>query len=536
MIANINFSPLKNIYFKVFIGITLANIMLDVGLASSGDYSIKNHETLSSSARIKDSKHKLIGQIEKVKIASSDRSKKVRKSLEKFKILNNKVIKLEDLEDLIKANSYELKIMRKRIEETRYLLKSKVSAWYPNLDISSTGFPQYLKGNTFNKLSTNTSSNQLKASLKATLKWDVINPARIPQIAAARDEFERQRIAYTIKMRDLVLEAQNQFFNLQKSLQDIRIAKDSIKTSKISLNEARIRFKSGIGSKLDVLDAKTQLSNDKQLLADRLGNKKIYQRKLAQLLNLKPNTTPIIGSKPKVIGIWKISLEESINYAIKYRKELDQISLQISMNENNAKAALAGKKPTVSIYNTFDSSLSKGETFVSSPRTNNSINSQNNTLGLQFNWPIFDGGYSKARYNAKKEKVKELEARIALKKTEIRKEVEEIFYKLNISKESIKNSYEAIQSSKESLRLSILRLKTGITTQREVIVSQRDLTQAEVNHIKSITDYNTNLITLQRKTGIKKLQNCEDKDTNALSEKNLPNHLSLNEEACIGLL
>ncbi|KGG16841.1 MULTISPECIES: TolC family protein [unclassified Prochlorococcus] len=453
------------------------------------------------------------------------------------------IIKRYELENLIKSNSAEIKIMEARVNEARYLLKSELASWYPKLNLSSNGFPQYLKGNVYNDLSTNTSSDQKKASIKATLKWDIINPSRIPQISAARDQFENSRIAYSIKLRDLLLEANTQYFNLQKSFQDIRIAKDSIETSKISLKEARVKFKSGLISKLEVLEAKTQLYKDKQLLTEKLGMKKINQRKFAQLLNLDQNISPKINSEPRIIGIWEPSLEESIDSGYKYRKELDQLKRKVSINNNKAKIARSTNQPKVSIYNTFDSSISKGEIASSSPRTNNSINSTSNTVGIQFEWPIFDGGYGKSKYYASKEKVKELESQFYLKKTQIRKEIEEAFFKLEIAQKNIKNSFEAIQSAKESLRLSILRLQAGITTQREVITSQRDLTQAEVNYIKSITDFNTNIISLERKTGLRSLNDCtkisierKSLNTDKLNYKNSLEQLSFDKDTCMELL
>ena len=81
-------------------------------------------------------------------------------TIDGIKIQSKKLIKLVDLEKIIKANSQELEIMKNRIEENRYILKSQMSAWYPNLNLSSTGFPQYIEGNTYNDLSSNTSSNQ----------------------------------------------------------------------------------------------------------------------------------------------------------------------------------------------------------------------------------------------------------------------------------------------------------------------------------------------------------------------------------------
>ncbi len=458
--------------------------------------------------------------------------------VQKFDRPKKKKIKLTDLENIIKYNSDDLKIMESRIEEARLLLKSEISSRYPNLNLSSTGFPQYITGNTSNKFSTNTSSSQTKAGLKATLKWDLINPSKVAEISAARDNFENARIAYSIKYLDLLLEAQSQFFKLQQSLQDIRIAKDSLKTSSISLKEASVKLNSGLGSKFDLLEAKTKLSKDKQLLIEKLGARKINERKLIKLLNFKSNIIPIVDSMPKIIGLWDISLEESINSGYKYRQELDQILLEISIKNNEANQAIGYLKPTLSLYNIIDGSLAEGEIGVTSPRGNNNINSLTNTVGLQFEWPIFDGGSSKARYDAKKEKIKEIKAEFSLKKAQIKNEIEETFIEMNVAKENIKNSNDAIQSAKESLRLSLLRLKAGITTQREVFDNQRDLTDAEVKHIQAITEYNQNIIKLQRKTGINEFKECtqEEQSDVSLNNNKTPSSSALTYEKCMELL
>ncbi len=528
MINNVNFEYMKRFNAKLCcLYVLLNSIIIDVKANESINFNQNKYNNISI-VKSSNENNKIIAY-KKDNIANI---------LNKIKNSNKLKLRLGDLENIIKANSEELKIMESRIEEARFLLKSEISSWYPNLNLSSTGFPQYINGNTSNEFSTNTSSSQTKAILKATLKWDLINPSRISQIAAARDTFENARIAYSIKYLDLLLEARSEFFQLQQSLQDIRIAKDSLKTSKISLKEASIKLKSGLGSKFDLLEARTQLSKDKQALIEKLGLKRINERKLVQLLNLKSNTIPVVDSMPKIIGLWKASLEESINAGYKYREELDQLLLQISINQNQANQALGGIKPTLSIYNTIDSSTAKGEVAVASPRSDNSITSFTNTIGLQFQWPLFDGGSSKARYYAKKEKVKEIEAQLSLKKSEIRNEIEEKFISMNVARQNIKNSYDAIQSAKESLRLSLLRLQAGITTQREVFDNQKDLTEAEVNHIKAITEYNENIIGLQRKTGINELQKCNDDKTsdNNLDQRQPLNIIEATADQCMELL
>ncbi len=459
------------------------------------------------------------------------------------KIKKKEEVTLEELEKIIADNSDELKIINNQIEEKKYLLKREISSWYPSLNLSSSGLPQYMTGNTYNELSTNTSNNQIKSSLSATLKWDLINPTRIPQIEIAKENLDKARIAYEIKYRDLILEAHERFFLLQKSIQEVRIAKDSIKSSKIELQESKIRFNSGIGSKFDLLEAETKLSKDNKYLLEKIGIRKINESKLASILNLDENLTPKIITKPRILGQWESSLESSIIAALQYRKELEELMINLKINNNQAKISLAKNRPTLSIYNTIDGYLSQGEIGMPSPRNDNNINSFNNTIGIQFQWPILDGGFSKSNYLANKEKTKEIKTNIELKKDQIRYEIEEIFIRMNTAKNNIKYSLQEIKTSKESLRLSILRLKAGISTQLEVINNQKDLTQAEVDYFTLITDYNINLIKLQRKTGINKIKNCyfqnadnENFDTHDLNKKNSPQSLSLANETCMELI
>ena len=91
-------------------------------------------------------------------------------------------------------------------------------------------------------------------------------------------------------------------------------------------------------------------------------------------------------------------------------------------------------------------------------------------------------------------------------------------------------SYTEIIATRESLRLAKLRYKSGITTQREVVNNQRDLTDSEVRYIISVTSYNTLLADLSRQTGLDNIKPCDikvnqqnqsDIDSKSLYESNL---------------
>jgi OMF family outer membrane factor len=67
-------------------------------------------------------------------------------------------------------------------------------------------------------------------------------------------------------------------------------------------------------------------------------------------------------------------------------------------------------------------------------------------------------------------------------------------------------------SARESLRLARLRFQAGVTTQREVVDNQRDLTQAEVAYSSALADYNRQLAEIRRRTGLDQIVTCQPRN------------------------
>jgi len=119
---------------------------------------------------------------------------------------------------------------------------------------------------------------------------------------------------------------------------------------------------------------------------------------------------------------------------------------------------------------------------------------------------------------------------LLLEELKLEKKLKKYFFKLESAKLNISASYTEVLSARESLRLAKLRYKSGITTQREVVNNQRDLTDSEVRYIISVTSYNTLLADLSRQTGLDNIKPCDikvnqqnqsDIDSKSLYESNL---------------
>ena len=446
-----------------------------------------------------------------------------------------KPLTLAEVERLVEVNNPNLKAVASQVQQAKSALRAALSAWYPTLNLNANGLPQYLSGErqSFNSgfdldpanrpdglnpdsaLSSSgsrrTISSRWSANFSAQLNWNLIDPARVPQISAARDNYERTQDTYLIALRDLRLDAATAFFQLQRQDEQVRIGQQSVRASLVSLRDARARYQAGVATKLEVLEAETQLARDQQLLTNALGGQVNARRSLAALMDLPQDISPTSATPARVLGLWEPSLQESIVAAYTFREELAQFLLDISINNSNANAALASVQPVLSIFNNFNTQRFQGEVNALPP-VNDDANgwSFDNSVGLSARWNIFDGGRARAEYRRNKQAAEESRFNFASERDRIRLQVEESFYNLRDAQQNIRTTTREVLSATESLRLARLRFQAGVTTQREVVDNQRDLTSAEVRYADAILDYNGSLAELRRRTGLDQVVACPD--------------------------
>ena len=436
---------------------------------------------------------------------------------------------LQEVERLVEVNNPSLKAAASQVEQAKSALRAAIALWYPTVNLTANGLPQYLEGErysnpdfltTFNQQNPltgesfsgrdpNTYTKRWSATFSAQVQWNLIDPARVPQIASARDSFERASDAYLIALRDLRLQASTSYFELQRQDEQVRIGQQSVRASLVSLREARARYQAGVANKLEVLESQTQLSRDRLVLTNALAAQSSARRGLASLLDLPQDVTPTAADPSRVLGTWQPSLQESIIAAYAFREELDQFILDISISNSNANAALAAVQPVLSIFNRFDTSRIQGQQDQQgSVDLDDYTWNYNNAVGLSATWNIFDGGRARAQYRQRKQRAEESKYNFASERDRIRSEVEDSFFNLRRASQNIHTSTSEVLTAAESLRIARLRFQAGVTTQREVVETQRDLTEAQVRYANAINAYNVSIAELRRRTGLDQVLAC----------------------------
>ncbi len=431
---------------------------------------------------------------------------------------------LADVENLVEVNNPNLKVLASQVDQAQSALRAQIALWYPSISLNANNLPTYSGGNQFSSGFTGTGAPsgrtfssiwRMQAVLQAS--WALINPTRTPQIAAARDAFEKAKNQYLIGLRDLRLQAAEAYFDLQVADETVRIGQESVRSSLVSLRDAKARFQAGVATKLEVLEAETQLARDQQVLTQGLADQATARRSLAALLDLPQDVTPTAKEPSRVVGTWLPSLQESIVAAYAFREELDQILLDISIANSNANAELGQVQPFLNITNSLGVGRTRGflnsQPTLSGPQPSIDFNevgwSVENSVGLNFSWNLFDGGAARAQYRRQKQVAQENTYKFAEQRDSIRLSVETNFIDLEKNNRNITTTSREVISTRESLRLARLRFQAGVTTQREVVDTQRDLTQAEVRWSTAISDYNKALARLRRFTGLDQIGLCQ---------------------------
>ena len=438
--------------------------------------------------------------------------------------------------ELMEVNSPLLEAVKIQVEEAQSKLRAALSAWYPQLTFTTSQlkFPGRSWGTSYQNFNKpKDAKNQEKKAEDPSLKldqygewwgttqtfgasanlnfdWKLLDPKRVPDIAAARDEFEKAKNNYLITLRDLRLQTAEIYFNLQKADSNVEVGKTSVQASSVNLRDTRARLQAGVATKLDVLQAETQLARDQDLLTGYLRDQTVRQANLRRYTNLPENVVPSASDRNDVRGVWLPSLQESIIGAFEYREELANIILDISIANSRANSFLGDVQPFVSIAGDASWAKQFGQTGVRTDSVNMGMVRENldQSVYMGVTWKLFDGGRAAALSREQKQKAKENQYRFAEERNRLRDLVETYFADLQKNARSLIATSREVLSSREAYRLAVLRYQAGVDSQRNVIDNQRDVTTAETDYNNRIADYNISLAQLRRATGLDQIASC----------------------------
>ena len=421
----------------------------------------------------------------------------------------------QEIEKLV-LNNQELKSLQNLVASASFNLSSQIAKRYPSLDFQANGLPKYVAGKKYNSNSPTLKTSQFTANPSLNIKWDIIAPLRGYEIKIAKTNYKIAENNYEIKKKDLIQEARIRYHKYKKSYQDIQNKKFTLDLSITSLENAKAKLDAGIGTKFEVLEAEAQLSRDQQSLNEKKIEHEINKISLKEILNIDGDFES--NNEQNLIGFWNHRLNKNINEGLDNNLSLKNLLLQKSIKKSQANSFLAQNKPNIYISNTLSSIFSKGEVGATGNIDyEKSASNYTNTISLNFSWSIF-GGQNKNSYKSKIADAESEKYAYENLKNVLTTNISKAYLNLKLNEEKIISSLKEIESSKESVRLSRLRYDVGISTLKDVLVRQSELSNAKSKNINAIYNYNLNIDELERLTFLDKSKNCLDRNNTKIKD------------------
>ena len=429
-------------------------------------------------------------------------------------------ISYQEIEKIV-LNNQELKALQNLVISARFNLSSQIAQRYPSLDFQANGLPKYVAGKNYSNNSTTLKTSQFTANPSLNIKWDLIDPLRGSEIKIAKANYKIAENNYEIKKKDLIQEARMRYHKYQKSYQDIQNKKFTLDLSITSLDNAKAKLNAGIGTKFEVLEAEAQLSRDKQSLNEKKIENEINKISLKEILNIKGDFD--INKEQNLIGFWNHRLNKNINEGLEKNLSLKNLLLQKSIKTSQANSFLAQNKPNIYISNTLSSTFTKGDALSEVIDSQESGSNYTNTISLNFAWNIFNGGQNKKSYKSKIAEAESEEYSYKNLKNVLSTNISKAYLNLKLNEDQIISSLIEIESSKESVRLTRLRYDVGISTLKDVLVRQSELSNAKSKKINALYNYNLNLDELERLTFLEISKDCVDNNNKVINKDSICN-------------
>ncbi len=335
-------------------------------------------------------------------------------------------------------------------------------------------------------------------------------------------------------LSDTLFEATKRYLNLilSEAILEIRIRAVETSVAQLQLNENLLA--GGKATKLDVLQARTQLSSDRQELIDQQIERRVAAISLADLLNIDQGVdlTPANRTLEKRALVKEETQASALlRTAIETRPELKQFKELWLAAKKQAKIDSANLQPSMQFFGQVygigetlgnssrvaNSSLSPITLSQVSPGTPGSIPVQRRvsrqiaplyTLGYGLNWNFAGmGGSDFGKIESAQAKSRQAMLELNKKLNTVTAEVRESYLRSLSSARKLDETKAKVESAVEELRLAQIRFQHGVGKNIDVLKAQEDFTSALIENARAIVAFNISQAQLLRDTGIISVDN-----------------------------
>lgn len=331
------------------------------------------------------------------------------------------------------------------------------------------------------------------------------------QIRAATDQARLQSLADTFILSQIrnsrVLRAQTIYFNTLRAQHQVDVANAALTNARRQLKDATNLNVNGVGQRIDVLRAQTQVATAEQDVATAENNYGVALESFNDLVG-RPLDAPVIlqdapgvtirqpvtdfsqvgAPDPKATTplpdaaaeVAAININNALQAANLQRPEILQGQVNVRVSQVGTTLARAGLQPTFSL-------AAAGDYY---PDTNFQFPRKRTAqITANLNIPLYDGGATRDRIQESRLLVQNAQTSLASTRSDVALDVRQSYLNLATAARQIGAANAALQSAIAARQLAEIRYQGQVGLYLEVTDAQSALVQAENNQVDAVYNY-----------------------------------------------
>ena len=262
----------------------------------------------------------------------------------------------------------------------------------------------------------------------------------------------------------------------------VAVQKESVRQLRSHVKNSKEREAVGLNTSYDTLRFETRLARAIPILIETKNGFEKAKSVLLDLLGIDPlRRVDVVGRLE--YQSYHITLAESIKRALQTRSELSAAAEDLNVAAEYVTAARSETMPKVNAFGNYRYTSSPGD-LTAEEKWRDDWNA-----GLKVEMNLFDG---KERSSRLKRKILEREnARLQKERVErmISLETKNAYDEYERTGEFVESQKKNVSYAKETYRIAKERLKTGMTTQLELLDNQLTLTRAKADYSRSLYEF-----------------------------------------------
>lgn len=422
---------------------------------------------------------------------------------------NIMLLSLNDLIVIALKNNQMIEVVKQRAAQSAGQLTMAQSGYLPQLALEGRYFYTERQDSAASNVGTNADGQSIPIS-DETEEDDIVHGAfNISQliydfgkttgaIDVGRANVQAADFQLQRQLQDILFQVKQAYYNVLEKRRLIDVAAESVKNFQQHLERANIYYKTGIRTKIDVINAEVELSRAKMNLIRTKYNLKTARVALEQVLGKKPNrgqysvyddgvnVDNVLASMPPV----QVALEDLIQFALEQRPDLLQLKQLTEAARGNLKSAQGDYWPSIKAearYNDYDTSLS--------------LYKDSWEVGVAASWKIFAGLHTQGAVAEARGGVLENKALLQDLQLTITSEVTESYLNADENRESVQIALQTLGLAKENLTLAQKRYESGSYDVIEFNDAQLSLTRTQSELVVTYYNYLTAFAGIEHAVG-----------------------------------